>query len=380
MTTSGTRTTTPDSFTGGSLTVQLLPDAIKLRGVPPQGTGFFSVYYPVFRGRGILLSASQGGHYGMFASINNFFTATSVLYLGCEAGGTGSAAGSHIEAAVLSRSVASMEALCTDPGRGSIPSWGAALSRSLLRVTTEQKSSSVVVQKDLSKFRIEFQNSKVRDRDLIVHYPDHLFPPAPTADSADKLKSFIDTANTGLERLMIGGFYVLALPADYNGIDLLLSALLATNNNNIAYVGLIVYIDRHMQHPLWIFRCEPLNAGVVESQRSVALIRLKRYPPMLQDVVQRLMPMSSEVRDLTVSGITPVLNSLVTPTVTLGALFRQVSGPNPREVINMLANFQPKYSSTLDYVRSISNLKIQVRVIVELLYDMALAAQRRCAV
>src|SRR3954471_20368023 len=97
---------TSSDANGGTVSVRLLRDPLKLRGVPPQGMGFFSAYYPVFRGRGIILNSSAPPPYGLFASLNSFFTASSVLYMGCDN------EGGHIEAAVRAPSVMSLEAVC----------------------------------------------------------------------------------------------------------------------------------------------------------------------------------------------------------------------------------------------------------------------------
>lgn len=382
------RFTVPDPVNGGTLTVQLLREVVKLRGVPPQGADFFRVYYALFRGRGVLLSASKGGRYGLFASINKFFTATSVLYLGCEAG---SMTGSHIEAAVLSPTVLAMEAVCMDPERRNMSAWAGALTRSLVTMNPSQPTAFPV--KDAARFRIEMpplsshsEGEPRRDRDLVVHYVDDLFPPAPTPEAARSLATFLNAVQEAAHRLMLGGFYVLALPMSYNGIDLLLSSILALDTH-LTYVGMLMYLNSASQMtaddaqlPLWIFRIEPINVASLESQRAIAQNRLTRYPPSLQDVVKSSAPASSEIRDLGQSSFEAILSARVTPTASINSLFRQVAGPNPKEVINMLGSFQSHYSTTIDQARQISNLKIQVKIIVELLYDLALASQRRCAV
>lgn len=375
--------TVADPINGGTLTTRLLRDQIKLRGVPQQGTGFFHAFYTVFRGRGVILTSSRGGQYGLFASINKFFTATSVLYLGCEAGGVGSAAGAHIEAAVLSPTVVSLEAVCSDPERGSLSMWAGSLTRSLARILTSSA-------KDASRFRIELAISTPpasrRDRDLVVHHVDNLFPPAPTGSSAESLGAFLRDVHAASRCLMLGGFYVLALPMTYSGIDMLLSSIVATASTEapLTYVGMLLYMNTisrlsadDAQLPLWIFRIEPMNSASLESQRTIALSRLTRYPPVLQDVVKAAMPASSEIGDRS-TIFESALAARVTPTATLFSLFRQVSGPFPREVLNMLGTSQPKYSTTIDQVKSISEPKIQVKIIVELLYDISLASQRKC--
>lgn len=380
--TTGTFTVPPDT-NGVILTVRILPDKISLRGVPPQGTGFFHSYYTVFRGRGIMISASSGGQYGLFASVNSFFTATSVLYLGCEAGGVGSSAGSHIEAAIRSKTVASLEAVCVDPQLKTVPNWSSVLTRSL--AASDKKPS---------RFRIELPGSEPalltssRDRDLVVHYLDTLFPPAPTAQSAAELTKFLSQVQNAAKRLIFGGFYVLAIPMTYNGIDLVLSAIAATASTDapLTYVGMLLYTNTasklsvdDAQLPLWIFRLEPMNPAALESQRTMASARLKRYPPVLQTVVHNAMPSSSEVSSAGGGIFEEVLGTRVTPTTTLATLFRVVKGPYPREMLNMLGAFQPKYTETVDRVRGISELKVQVKIMVELLYDLALGVHRRCA-
>ena len=371
------------------LKVQVTRELIKLRGVPYQGVDFFRVYYPMFRGRGIILSSTKGGRYGLYSSINSFFTASSVLYLGCESTCTEGTAGIHIEAAVLSPTVVSLEAVCSDPERRCLSQWGSALTRSLATVA---KSTSITVPKDASRFRIELPSGTAstlpRDRDLVVNFIDDFFAAAPTPASVKSLTRFISDHQTATRRLMIGGFYAIAIPPSYSGIDLLLSSISATNSNEapLAYVGMILYLNtssrddlREAQIPIWIFRVEPMNPGAIESQRSTAIQRLSRYPPMLQDVVREAMPSSSDVGSGVRSYFEAALNSSVTPTDSIGALFRVVTGFYPREVINRLATFQPKYSTVLDRVRGITDLKIQVRIIVELLYDLALASQRKCS-
>lgn len=355
---------------GGSgdatITIRLLRDAVKLQGIPYQGANFFTSYYPVFRGRGIMLSYSKGDTiYGLFASINSFFGGKNVMYIGCEE------SGEHLEAAAFSPSVISLEAYCPDSAESSsLPLWGPTLARSL--------SDSKQVGKDPSKFRIKLEGSipESRDRDLIIHYIDNLFPPAPTAESVEGLTKFGSVMQSATLRLCLGGFYVIATPMGYSGIDLILSTVIATVSpveRPLVYVGMILY---GTSIPLWIFRIEPMNGASIESQRTMALARLKRYPPMLQVAVDRLMPTETQIGAGVDQSFEEVLSSRVTPTDSISSLFR-VLLTYPREVLNRLANFQPKYSKTIDAARAISDPKIQTRMIVELLYDLALASQRK---
>lgn len=370
---------TPDP-NGGRLKVTLLRDRLKIRGVPQQGAGFFSTYYAFFRGYGVILTYSSGGRYGLFASINSFFTATSVLYLGCEAGGVGSSAGSHIEAAVLAPTVTSLEAVCNDVERKSVSAWGASLTRSLARASTKNPSRFVI---ELPSTTID-DAAPPRDRDLVVHHLDELFPPAPTPESADSLVKFLRQVESSAKRLQLGGFYILAVPVIYNGIDLVLSAIAATISPQtpLTYVGMILYEDvsnRGEQTGLWVFRNEPMNPATLETQRSMAQARLMRYPPILQTAVRQLMPETTEIGSGVESSFEEILATRVTPTDSLSSLFRLAIGFYPREVLNRLGSFQPKYSTVIDRVRSTQDLKVQVRIIIELLYDLALASQRRCA-
>lgn len=344
------------------MSVRLLRDAVKLRGVPNQGPDFFKVWYPVFRGKGVLLKSETLDHFGLFSAINWFFTATSVLYLGCEPGA--------IEAGVSSSNVKAMDAVCSDPERRNLPTWGSALTRSLARNT----------EKNASNFRISFpeDTSNPRDRDLVVHYLEDLFPPAPSSESAESLTRFLKEVHSTASRLMLGGFYILAAPVTYNGIDLVLSGIAATTSpqRSLVYTGMILYAN---DLPLWVFRIEPMHPATLESQKVMALSRLMRYPPVLQNAVKALMPTTSQIG----SGIEPTfedsLSSRVTPTDTLTSLFRVATGPYPREVLNKLGTFQPKYSEVIDRARSTADLKIQIRSIMELLYDLALSSQRRCS-
>ncbi len=342
--------------------VTLLREPVKLRGMPNQGVDFFKAYYAMFRGRGVILTSSVQGFVGLFSAINSFFAASSVLYLGCEAGGAIS--GGHIEAAVLSPSVKSMEAVCTESDRPSLKTWAPALTRSLAAST-----------KDPSKFRIELSLTGERDRDLIVHHLDNLFPPAPSKESALALVKFLKDSQAAAKRLQFGGFYVLPTPVGYNGIDILLSsiAVTASVDRPLIYAGMILYSP---DIALWVFRLEPMNPATLESQRTMTSARLTRYPPILQSAISEMMPDSTQVSE---TSFDDILATRVTPTDTLGALFRMVKGPNPREVLNRIGAFQPKYSSVIDTAKSLSNLKVQIRVIVEMLYDLTLAAQRSCA-
>lgn len=358
---------TSSDHNGATNSVKILRDVVKLRGVPFQGANFFQSYYPVFRGRGIILNSTNSSpFYGLFSSINSFFSATSVLYIGCEADG------SHIEAGVLSPTVSALEAHCPEGGeRSSVASWGGSLTRSLAQVTGA---------KNASKFRIELgtqSSGGPRDRDLVIHYLDNPFPPAPTPESVSEISKFITAVHSAGKRLLLGGFYVLATPVDYNGIDLLLSSIAATTTPEcpLTYVGMILYGNNI---PLWIFRIEPMSPAILESQRTMALARLVRYPPMLQAAIQRLMPESTNIGSGVESSFEDILLAKVTPTDTLSALFRVATGFYPREVLNRLGSFQPKYSLMIDSVRAITDLKIQVRIIMQLLYDLALASQRRC--
>jgi hypothetical protein len=333
--------------------VKLLKDRLKLYGVPQQGVGFFTAYYAFFRGSGLLLS---DGDHGMLSVIISFFTATSILYIGCDE--------KHIEAAVFAPSVTGMETVCGDK---SLSEWGSTLTRSLAAMPS----------KNASKFRIELEaiEKSERDRDLVVHRLSELFPPAPTEESAKHLQNFLEEGSAAAQRLQFGGFYILALPITYNGVDLLLSAITATLSP-LTYVGMGLY--ENDQTTLWIFRNEPMNPATLESQRTMARTRLLRYPPILQAVVDKNSPETSQIGSGLDDSFQEVLATRVTPTDSLTSLFRLATGFHPREVLNRLGSFQPKYSNVIDKIRATSELKVQVRMIIELLYDLALSSQRLC--
>jgi hypothetical protein len=336
---------------------KILPgETIKLRGVPQQGLGFFKVFYTMFRGKGIILNGDD-----VYTQIFQFFTVKSPMLLGCEDG-------EHIEAAVRSPTVTSMEALCTESSLSNIGSWSSSLMKAL--------STS---DKDSSKFKIGLpdaiskQQDLPRDRDVIIHSLDVLFSAAPSPSSVAALENFLKDVEAVGHRLMLGGFYILSSPVTYEAIDLLLSAIcfVAGPAMPLVYVGMIM-AGRLV---LWIFRNEPQIKALIESQKAVADNRLLRYPPVLQRVVRNREAGSEDL----VSGAGPydgVLDTLMTPTDTLRSLFRVANGTSPRETLNMLANFQPRYSGVIENIRAIKDPKTQSRAIVEMLYDLGLASQK----
>lgn len=320
-----------------TISVIIKTEPVLLKNLPPQGKGFFTVFTTMFRGRGIYLTSTREDNFGLYTLVCDFFTAVSTVFITPPSQDS-------IEAAVLSPTVTALDIVVTE---------GAFLAGALLKLPPG---------KDPLMFRSSNgrggeERMRRKDRDLVIHYhenPEFLTP--------TELRDFIlNVQSVSSNRLYIGGFYVLITVPGYKSTDLLLS-IISSSLTPLTYVGMIL---ANNIYSLWIFRLE-------KDKQDTTSARLTRYPIALQQVIKDLTPEFSEIT----TSYNTELDIMVTPTATLNDLFRMLTPRKYREVFNMLLNFQDKYAAVIERGKANKDQKVQMKILVDILYDLALSAKR----
>lgn len=377
-------------------TVTMISSNLRINGMPFQGEGFYRDYYTLFRGKGVILTCDQGGYYGMYKSLFSFFKSYRVLIHGCLS--AGEYTGKHIEAAIESSYVQYGTFICATP-KTQIETWSKSFKKSFTELTDHP-----IVGKMPEHFEILFSDAEkpsadtnilmgqscedyVRSYDLVVYTPEELILPSP--ESGQKYIDLITNIWVHVEKLILGGFFIIVLPTDYSGTDVLLSAISATANveRALVYNGCLVYKNNKdtkdscpRELLCWIFRYEPLNAAIIETRKQKANKRIYRYPPKIQNAIKECISDTEilESKDILVSKCNkPVMNFKITPTQTLSDLFRLSLSVQSQEIINNISQYQPSYLKIIENVKKYNADKgIQQHLVTEMLYDLAISSYR----